>query len=64
MFDPDLRVSDIKYIVLTVIRQNAKTISNNLKYGKGSNITAKVYGGKYKVSINSDGHVSSAFPVK
>ncbi|WP_203362902.1 hypothetical protein [Bacillus sp. REN10] len=63
MFDPDLTVSDIKNIVINVIRSNKKEINSSLKQGKGINVQSKIKGIKYEVRINKDGHVSSAYPV-
>ncbi|MFZ3587831.1 RHS repeat domain-containing protein [Bacillus sp. DJP31] len=63
MFDPSLRVSDIKNIVMTVIRKNKTTINSSLKKGKGVNVRWTVNGIKYEVRISSEGYVSSAYPV-
>lgn len=64
MFDPSLRVNDIKNIVNSVVRQNSSTISRNLAKGIGSDVRGTVNGVNYFVRIGKNGYVQSAYPVR
>lgn len=64
MFDPNLSVTDIKNIITSVIRYNKTKINTNLKAGLSENYYQTINGVKYRVHINSEGYVSSAYPNK
>jgi len=62
-FDPDLSVNDIKNIVTTVINNNKSAISRSLNSNHSIKVYGKVNGINYRVYVEKDGIISSAYPV-
>lgn len=62
-FDPDLSVNDIKNIVTRVINNNKSAISKSLNNSQGIRVHGKVNGINYRVYVDKDGTISSAYPV-
>ncbi|MFJ5763993.1 SAR2788 family putative toxin [Lysinibacillus sp. NPDC093210] len=62
-FDPDLSVNDIKDIVTTVINNNKLGISRSLNSNHSIKVYGKVNGINYRVYVEKDGIISSAYPV-
>ncbi|MFJ7647610.1 SAR2788 family putative toxin [Lysinibacillus sp. NPDC097279] len=62
-FDPDLSVNDIKNIVTTVIDKNKFAISRSLNNSQSIRVHGKVNGINYRVYVDKDGTISSAYPV-
>ena len=50
--------------IVSVIRYNKTKINTNLKAGLSENYYQTINGVKYRVHINSEGYVSSAYPNK
>lgn len=63
-FDPSLRVNDIKNIVHSVVRGNSSEISRNVSNRTKSVVFGRVNGVRYRVSIDSSGHVTQVIPVE